>query len=134
MLDYLRYAVRILVKSPGLTVVAATTLALGIGANTAIFTVANALLLRPLPYADPERLTLISAPPSDQRDTGGLLSHPFFSLLRDSNRSFSGVAASTFEIFNLSGRGDPEQVRSARVSWNFFQVLGIQPVLGRAFL
>jgi putative ABC transport system permease protein len=134
MLDHLRHAVHILAKSPGLTVVAATTLALGIGANTAIFTVANALLLRPLPYADPERLALISAPPSDERDTGGLLSYPFFALLRDRNRSFSGVAASTFEIFNLSGRGDPEQVRSARVSWNFFQVLGIQPMLGRAFV
>jgi hypothetical protein len=108
MLGHLRNAVRILAKSPGLTVVAATTLALGIGANTAIFTVANALLLRPLPYADPERLALISAPPSDRRDTGGLLSYPFFTLLRDRNRSFSGVAASTFEILQ------PEQPRRSR--------------------
>jgi len=133
MLAHLRYAVRILAKRPAFAAVTILTLALGIGANTAIFTIANALLLRPLPYADPGRLVLISATPSSGREGGGELSFPHFTLLAGRNRSFAGVSAATFEIFNMTGHGDPEQILSARVSWNFFAVLGVRPVVGRTF-
>jgi putative ABC transport system permease protein len=124
------YAVRMLAKSPGFALVAILTLALGIGANTAIFTVANALLLRPLPYANPGRLALLFA---DRRGQLQGFSYLRYSLLRDQTRSFSGVAAFASDTFNLTGRGDPEQLSSARVSANFFDVLGVHPELGRTF-
>jgi putative ABC transport system permease protein len=120
-------------KSPGFTVVAVLTLVLGIGANTAIFTVANTILLRPLPYSDPGRLVLISADPVNQRGQSERLGFTHFTLLQKQQRSLSGFAAFTNEAFNLTGRGDPEQVASARVSWNFFDVLGVRPAMGRSF-
>jgi putative ABC transport system permease protein len=125
-----RYAVRMLAKSPGFALVAILMLALGIGANTAIFTVANTLLLRPLPYANPSRLALLFA---DRRGQLQGFSYLRYSLLRDQTRSFSGVAAFASDTFNLTGRGDPEQLSSARVSANFFDVLGVRPELGRTF-
>ena len=130
----LRYALRMLVKSPGFTAVAILTLALGIAANTAIFTVANALLLRPLPYAEPDRLTLVSGFPASDRSDNGLISFPFFTLLNAHAHSFSGLAACTFESFSLTGNGDAEQLAAARVSSSFFDVLGLHPILGRTFL
>jgi len=125
-----------LVKSPGFALVATLTLALGIGSNTAIFTVANTLLLRPLPYTDPSRLALLFA---DRRGQLEGFSYLRYSLLRVQTRSFSGVAVFASDTFNLTsrgnltGRGDPEQLSSARVSANFFDVLGVRPELGRAF-
>jgi putative ABC transport system permease protein len=129
----LRHAVRLLFKNPGFTAIAVLTLALGIGANTAIFTIANALLLRPLPYADPDRLVLVSAPPANERAETGWLSFPFFTVLNDYNRSFSNLAVCNFETFSLTGHGDPEQIYAARTSWNFFDTLGVRPILGRTF-
>jgi putative ABC transport system permease protein len=126
----LRYAFRMLAKSPAFAVVAILTLALGIGANTAIFTVANALLLRPLPYADPSRLALLFA---DRRGQLQSFSYLRYTLLREQTHSFSGVAAFASDTFNLTGRGDPEQLSSARVSANFFDVLGVRPDFGRVF-
>jgi putative ABC transport system permease protein len=126
----MRYALRMLGKSPGFTAVAILTLALGIGANTAIFTIANALLLRPLPYTDPDRLVRIST----ERDRAGYLSLPYFTTLKDHNRSFAGVAAYGQESFNLTGRGEAEQIGAERVTWNLFDVLGVRPIAGRAFL
>jgi predicted permease len=128
-----RYALRVLGKSPGFSAVAVVTLAVGIGANTAIFTVTNALLLRPLRYTQPERLVLISAEKKAAGLTQGELTWPRFEMVNEHNRSFSGVAAFTSETFNLTGQGDPEQVPAARVSWNFFEILGIRPALGRSF-
>jgi len=128
-----RYAARVLSKTPTFAGVAVLTLAIGIGANTAIFSVANALLLRPLPFAQPDRLVLLSA---ERRATGekqGSLSYPRFKLVNERSRSFSGVAAFCAEVFNMTGRGDPEQIPSARVSWNFFDVLRVRPALGRGF-
>jgi putative ABC transport system permease protein len=130
----LRYATRILAKSPGFTAVAVITLALGIGANTAIFTVANALLLRPLPYSNPDRLVLISALKTAAPRDILPFSFPRFTLISEKNRSFSDVAAFTNETFNLTGLGQPEQLPAARVCWNFFEVLGVRPALGRPFL
>jgi putative ABC transport system permease protein len=117
-------------KSPGFTAIAILTLALGIGANTAIFTIANALLLRPLAYKDPDQLVRIAT----ERDQIGFLSLPYFTALRDHNQSFSGVAAYGQESFNLTGRGEAEQIGAERVTWNLFDVLGVRPVAGRVFL
>ncbi len=131
-------AIRTLARRPGFAALAVVTLALGIGACTAIFTVVNALLLRPLPYAAPERLVEIAAVPAEQSGRAaaapGWLSYPHFTFDRDRDRLFSSMAACTFEIFNLTGRGEAEQVSGARSSWNFFQVLGVQPRSGRTFL
>jgi putative ABC transport system permease protein len=129
-----RHAARGLAKHPGFTLLVIVTLALGIGANTAIFTVADALLLRTLPYTGPEQLTLISALEFDKRGTAGELSFPYFNVINDRNRSFSGVAACAFETFSLTGQGDPEQISAARTSWNFFDVLGVRPIAGRTFM
>ncbi len=128
-----RYALRMMARSKGFTAVAVLTLALGIGANTAIFTVANALLLRPLPYADPGRLVLISWAPRNQRADWQNMSYARFTLLNEQSRSFSGVAGFVNETFNLSGHGDAEELKAARVSWNFFDVLGVRPAIGRDF-
>jgi predicted permease len=127
----LRYAIRILARSPGFLAVAIFTLAVGIGANTAIFSVANALLLRPLPFAHPDRLVLISA---NRKDDGREpLSWPRYTMIDANQRSFRAVAAFTRETFNLTGSGDPAQIEAARVSWNFFDVLGVRPAAGRWF-
>ncbi len=128
-----RQATSLWAKNPGFTATAVLTLALGIGANTAIFTMANALLLRPLPYADPARLVLVSGAQPNESAGDGELSLPFFDALRDGSRSFSGLAACIFENFGLTGRGDPVQISAARVTWNFFGVLGVKPILGRTF-
>src|SRR6204780_4895972 len=124
-----RFALRMLAKSPGFTAIAILTLALGIGANTAIFTVANTLLLRPLPYEDPDQLVRIAS----ERDRASYLSLPYFTALGDHNRSFSGIAAYQGESFNLSGRGEPDQITAERVTWNFFDVLGVRLLEGRTF-
>lgn len=128
-----RYAFRGFARSPGFAAVAIFTLAVGIGANTAIFSVANALLLRPLAYAQPDRLVLIGGERKVDKLTGIPLSWVRFKQINDDQHSFSGVAAFTSETFNLTGRGEPEQLAAARVSWNFFDVLGVRPELGRTF-
>ena len=129
----LRYALRTLSKSTGFAVVAIFTLAVGIGANTAIFSVANALLLRPLPFAHPERLVVISGSRKTERADREPLSWPRYIMIDASQRSFRAVAAFTNETFNLTGNGDPAQIEAARVSWNFFDVLGVRPAAGRWF-
>lgn len=124
------FGARVLRKNPAFTIAAILTLALGIGANTAIFTVTNALLLRPFPYRDPERLVSVGAKDQNKEFGGTLLR---YEMLRDRNQSFEGVAAFTSDNFNLTGRGEPLQVSIARVSANFFWLLGVQPQLGRTF-
>jgi putative ABC transport system permease protein len=133
MKSHFRQALRLLTKDPIFTSIAVLTLGLGIGANTAIFTISNALLLRPLPYAHPDRLILVSGTRPNLPDDDGWLSWPFFKVLRDRSRSFSGLAACTFENFSLTGRGDPEQISGARASSSFFDVLGVKPLVGRTF-
>jgi predicted permease len=129
-----RSALRYFRNNPAFAAISIFTLAVGIGANTAIFTVANALLLRQLPYPEPERLALISYERIATGERQGDLSWPRFTSIRDLNQSFSGVAAFTDETFNLTGRGAPEQLKAGRVSWSFFGVLGIRPAAGRWFL
>jgi putative ABC transport system permease protein len=123
-----------LVKNPGFAAVAVLTLALGIGANTAIFSVVNAVLLKPLPYADPDRLAVIwetepSGPGELFPDTG-----PDFQDWRAQNHVFEGIAAVTSESGTLTGFGEPLQLRGLSISPNTFQLLGVQPLLGRNFL
>lgn len=130
----LRYAFRQLRKTPGFTVVAVLTLALGIGANTAIFSVIEAAMLRPLPYKDPTRLVLL-ADSNDAEDGGFLLKD--IGTLRSESHSFSDVAFyyrdSGFSTVTLSAQGEPESVQGAFVSSNFFPAMGVAPTLGRVF-
>jgi putative ABC transport system permease protein len=125
----LRFAVRMLSKNRGFTLAAIFTLSLGIGANTAIFTVTSALLLRPFPYQNPEQL--ISVNSRDKNATDCTLLR--YELVRDTNRSFQAVAAWANDNLDLVGSGEPMQVPVARVSPNFFAVLGVRPQLGRTF-
>ena len=133
LLQNIRFGLRMLAKSPGFTAVAALTLALGIGANTAIFTVADALLLRPLPYANPQRLTMVYETSITNRSEESVFSYPYFARLRDQQHSFSGISAFAGDDFDMTGRGEPRQISAGRVSWNFFDVLGVRPLLGRNF-
>ncbi len=130
VLRNLRFAARMLGKNPGFTFATVITLALGIGANTAIFTVTNALLLRPFPYRDPDQLITVAAK-DKTKDRGGTLLR--YELLRDANQSFQSVAVWTNDNLNLTGSGEPLQVPVARVSPSFFSMLGVNPQLGRAF-
>jgi putative ABC transport system permease protein len=129
----LKFGARMLAKAPGFTAAAILTLALGIGGNTAIFTVTNALLLRALPYSEPSRLVMLNSVRRASSDEGGNFSLNRYELIRDRNHSFSGVAAWTIDSFNLTGRGEPEQLPVARITPNFFHLLGVTPQLGRAF-
>jgi putative ABC transport system permease protein len=133
MIQDLRYGCRMLAKSPAFTLIAVLSLALGIGANTAIFSLVNASLLKPIPVQDPARLAAVFM--TDQRNPGNLpLSHLNFKDLRDQNQVFSGMAAFTFAQVNRSTGGESEQELIQVVSGNYFSVLGARPVLGRAFL
>jgi predicted permease len=129
-----RYGVRMLFKAPLFTAVALTTIAVGIGANTAIFSLVDAILLRPLPYPEPQRLIVAG---THQRGSSGfeLISTADFLAWRDHQQSFEEVAildrAST--SFALSGMGQPERIPGAGVSANFFSVFGVTPLKGRGF-
>lgn len=130
----LRFGLRMLRKSPGFAAIAVVTLALGIGANTAIFSVVNGVLLRPLPYEDPGRLiNLFNTAPSRGLDYFGA-SPPDFRTLRENNRTLAGVSALSTNSFNLTGTGQPERLRAAAVSVEYFKTLGVKPVIGRDFL
>ncbi|MFL6207318.1 MAG: ABC transporter permease [Pyrinomonadaceae bacterium] len=127
----IRYGVRVLWQSPGFALVAVLTLALGIGANTAIFSVVRGVLLRPLPYPQPEQLVLMYEDASDVQNRS--VSYPNFLDWRARNHSF--VAMSTIRGLSLTmtGRGAPESLSARLVSAEYFDVLGVRPLLGRAF-
>ncbi|HWS88053.1 MAG TPA: ABC transporter permease [Pyrinomonadaceae bacterium] len=130
----LRYGVRTLWKNKAFTAVAIVALALGIGANSAIFSVVNTVLLRPLPYADPERLVMVWEDNSKigyPRDTPAAANYVDW---RDQNQVFEGMAATADRSFNLTGVGEPERFDGKRVSANFFKLLGVEPQLGRGFM
>ena len=133
MLDEIRHALRRLLKTPGFTIVAVLTLALGIGANSAIFSVVHGVLLRPLPYEEPERLMQVytSYPQDEARYP---LSAPDFTSVRESNRSFSAIGAYTDGTATITGGGEPEQFEATWMTHELLPLLGIQPVLGRGFV
>ena len=121
-------------KNPGFAIVAVLTLALGIGANTAIFSVVNAVLLRPLPYPQPERLVRLGE--TDRRESAsvGEVSYPNFTDWRAQGRAFENMAAYHTSTFTFTDGGEALQLDGVVVSAAVFQVLGVAPVLGRGFL
>ena len=131
-LQDLRYGVRMLVKKPGFTLIAVITLALGIGANTAIFSVVNGVMLRSLPYADPEQLSLISI---DRRELGPrfTVSRADFLMLKEQMQSFETLAAFRGERLNMTSGNEPERIVGTWATAEFFSTLGVEPVLGRSF-
>ncbi|MBO0799597.1 MAG: ABC transporter permease, partial [Blastocatellia bacterium] len=128
----LRFGARMLRKNPAFTVVAVITLTLGIGANTAIFSLVEALLLRPLPYAEPGRLVLLSE--KGRNGERNNIPYPNFSDWRERARSFEGMASIRKQTLNLTGVDHPVSLRGRTVNWNFFHLLGVQPQLGRLFV
>src|SRR5580700_9838184 len=129
-----RYAVRMLLQNPGFAVIAILSLALGIGANTAIFSLVDTVLLRSLPVRDPQQLVVFALNP-EKPSVGG--NYPDYRYLRDHNRSFSGVAAygggnqAVFAVPEEGPRAIPELVTPTLVSGNFFDLLGVVPAVGR---
>jgi len=128
------YALRMMRKNPGFTAIAILTLALGIGANTAIFSVVHAVLLRPLPYQDGHQLIFLR---QEQKKLG--IDDIQFSVheiqdYREQNHSLSGLVEFHAMSFILYGHGDPDRVRTGVVSWNYFDLFGVKPTLGRTFL
>jgi putative ABC transport system permease protein len=130
----LRHALRLLAKDFGFSAVAVLTLALGIGANTAIFTVVNAVLLRPLPYPQSDRLLFLYNTNLKRASGRGPFSLQRFDQLHSQARSYSNLAGFCNETFNLTGVDQPEQLAAARVSASFLGTLGVHPLLGRDFL
>src|SRR5262245_33249798 len=131
MFQDLRFGLRMLLKSKGFTLVAIFTLALGIGANTAIFTVINAVLLRPLPFAQPEQLMWFGGWSGNDKEQG--VTPADFLDYREQSQSFAQIAASISDSIpmNLSGTGEPERLKGASVTTNYFHVFGVKPALGR---
>ena len=128
-----RFGIRVLFKNPSFTFIAVLALALGIGANTAIFTVVNAVLLRPLPYKDPDRLMTIWEDASKVGFPHNTPSPANFLDWQNQNQLFEGMAALHRQTFNLTGIGEPERIDGRRVSANLFALLGVDPQLGRGF-
>ena len=130
----IRYGLRILRKNPGFTTIAVIALALGIGANTAIFSVVNAILLKPLAYKSPDQLVMIWEEathlgfPKDTPPPANFLDW------RQQSSVFEGMAATSYRSFNLTGVGEPERLEGRRVSANLFDLLGVQPIFGRTFV
>ncbi|PYS82145.1 MAG: ABC transporter permease [Acidobacteria bacterium] len=127
----IRFGFRMLLKKPGFTAVAILALALGVGANTAIFSVVNGVLLRPLPFKEPDRLVRLGE--WSRQVPGMSISYPNFLDWREQNHVFEGLAATQFDNYNLTGSDEPERLQGRNVSWNFFDVLGVRPALGRTF-
>ena len=131
LLQDVRYGFRMLVKSPGFTAVAILTLALGIGANTALFSVINGVLLSPLPFVQPDQLVTLHE--NKPHFEGGSVSYPNFRDWQKDNRTFSSIAVARVYAFSLTGTGEAEQVTGEFVSSDFFSLLGVNPVAGRTF-
>ncbi|HXQ71331.1 MAG TPA: ABC transporter permease, partial [Pyrinomonadaceae bacterium] len=133
MINDIRYALRVLAKSPAFTFVALLTLALGIGANTAIFSLVNSILLRPLPYREPDQLVrLLQSSPKLGLPVWPV-SQAGFAAYREGNSSFESMAIYSAGGINLTGDGEPERLPVSNVTADFFKVLGVNPIAGRTF-
>src|SRR6201996_2916400 len=134
LLKDVRHASRVLIAAPAFTLAALLSLAIGIGANTAIFSIVDGLLLHPLPYSDPERLIILW-----NRSPGLNITEDWFSTaqyfdIRDGHQGFEQVAIAIGGNYNLTGSGEPERVGTIRVSSNLLTLLGQKPALGRLFV
>jgi putative ABC transport system permease protein len=130
----IRFGLRMLIKNPGFSFIAILTLGLGIGANTAIFSILNSVLLRPLPFREPERVVQVwTTQPSRSKDRVAA-SLPDLNDWKEQNTVFEDLATVTFESFNLTGGGEPQRVSAGSVSPNFFNVLGVSAERGRTFV
>jgi len=135
LMQDMRYCLRTLRRYPGFAAVAVITLALGIGANTAMFSIVNGVLLRPLPYSHPEQLVSVFSTFSGQEGLeSGSTSPPDFRTLRQRNHTLAGLSAYYPTGMNLTGAAQPERVRALIVSADYFSTLGVQPAMGRNFL
>jgi putative ABC transport system permease protein len=134
VLQDVRYGLRLLAKSPGFTVVAVLALALGIGANTAMFSYVNAWVLHPLPYPHGDRLVVLLGQNTKTGSTGTTIDPGDFYDFQRQSHDFEELCAWNMTSFNLTGNGTPERIPGNRVSWNFFETLGATPGLGRTFL
>ena len=132
MLQDLRYAVRQFLKTPGLTILVIVTIGLGVGANTALFSVVNGVLLSPLPYPEPDQLVALRE--SKPNFEWGTVPYPKFRDWQKDNHTFSKMAVWRSYAFSLTGVGEAEQVNAHLVSSDFFPILGVKPILGRNFL
>jgi predicted permease len=139
MIQDLKHGVRMLLKAPGFAAVAVLTLALGIGANTAIFSVVNAVLLRPLPFTDPQRLIIVGETNASQKgaeEQNGIAPANYLDYVKNNN-TFERMGAFSMTVrtgFNLGGADDPERVTAANIAADLFPTLGINPIYGRQFL
>jgi len=134
LIQDLRYGARTLLKNPVFTLVAVVTLALGIGVNTAIFSVVYSVLLRPLPYSSPEKLMALYSMRPQMNSFRSVVSAPDFADWRAQNKVFDSMSAYGGSSYTLTGSDQPERLNGLSVSANFFQTLGVKPQLGRAFL
>jgi putative ABC transport system permease protein len=128
-----RFALRLLLRAPAFSLVAVLTFAVGIGINTAVFNVVNGVLLRPLPYPDADRITMLWMDNRRQGIKEDITSYPTYLDWRSQNTSYAHVAAFTPSAFSLTGSGEPERLAGASVTANFFDVMQVPPVLGRLF-
>jgi putative ABC transport system permease protein len=133
LLEDIRYSIRLMTKQPAVTAIAIVTLALGIGANTAIFSAVNAVLLRPLPYPEPSRLMTIWEKRAAEGVQDNVVSPADFLDWARLNSTFESMAAQSFMTTDLTGVGDPTRLPTSAVSPSFFRVIGVQPALGRQF-
>jgi len=133
MITDFKYALRILVKSPGFTAVAVITLALGIGANSAIFSVVDTVLLRPLPFKNPEQLVMIWGTSAHDPNSKETDSFPDFFDYREQSRSFTAMAAYSGAGTVLTGASEAQELHGVAVSGDIFGLLGMTPMLGRGF-
>jgi hypothetical protein len=130
----IRYGIRMLVKSPSVSIVATIALALGIGANTAIFSVVNSVLLRPLPFPESDALMAVFETDQQRGQTRGSYSFPNYFDLRAQNNVFEKLACYHSSDFILTGSGDPARLQGSVVTANLFPLLGVSPMLGRTFV
>ena len=128
-----RHAVRALLRTPAFTAIAALTFALGIGVNTAVFSVFNGVLLRPLPYPEPDRITMVWMDNRLQGIKEDITSWPNYRDWRDQSSSFAAMAGFSGTAFNLTGAEEPERLQGAQTTANFFDVMGVRPLIGRLY-
>ena len=133
LLQDIRYAIRMCVRQPGFTAIAVVALALGVGANTAIFTIVNAVLLERLPYRDSDRIMSLWEEGTHRPGRNNTLGPANFIRWRERSSSFDAMAAMVDTRANLTGRGDPEEVVVQNVEAQFFPMLGVSPLFGRTF-